>query len=445
MNPAAESRATASATATATATATAMSALDPLVSPVGVVGGLRRAAAPRGLAQLHVWVGSAGSGRPGVRGHHRPELGSARLFDDPDLARLVAIAETTERYAGRNLHHTPRVATETALRDAGEAVLDMSRVARCSATEHARPGCPLEPHDPAAPIRWVGGTDLHTGAPVWVPAVMAGYGVKAGAGERFWYQISTGTAVHTDPVRALTGALMEVIERDLIAVLWQQRLPVPPLGRRHRTAEVDRLLDWAARRFLTTHLFDATTDLGIPTVYALQTAAFDTRARRVVGAGTGSTLGEAAGKALLEMATLREAFHADEKIPQRPEDFSWVMHGAMFMAQPEHADAFDWLVQQRPPSDADPRIPDDPDELLRHLLDLLDARGMPAVVVDHTSRELAQCGLTALTVVVPDLQPMSLHPLAQFRAHPRLYDAPRRMGLPSHPEQELNPWPQPFA
>jgi ribosomal protein S12 methylthiotransferase accessory factor len=423
----------------------APSTLDPLVSPVGVVGGLRRAAAPRGLPRLNVWVGSAGSGRPGHRGHHRPELGSARILDDPGLARLVAIAETTERYAGRNLSHPPVTSTEAAL---SGRVLDMSRVPRCSDAEYARPGCPLEPYDPARPIRWVPGTDLHTGEPTWVPAVMASYGVKPVAGERFWYQISTGTAVHTDPVKALTGALMEVIERDLIAVLWLQRLPVPQLDPRHITAEVELLLGWAQRRFLTTHLFDATTDLGVPTVYALQTAEFDARARRVVGCGTGTTLGEAAGKALLEMATLREAFHADEKIPDRPQDFTWVMHGAMYMAEPRHAAAFGFLLDGlagRPARVGVPRLPDEPQELLRHLLDLLAGRDMQAVVVDHTSRELAYAGLTALTVVVPDLQPMSLHPLAQFRAHPRLQDAPRRMGYPSVGEEELNPWPQPFA
>ena len=73
------------------------------------------------------------------------------------------------------------------------------------------------------------------------------------------------------------------------------------------------------------------------------------------------------------------------------------------------------------------------------------ARDMPAVVVDRTSGDLAEAGLTCVSVVIPDLQPMSLRPLAQFKAHPRLYDAPARMGYPVRPEDELNPWPQPFA
>ena len=48
-------------------------------------------------------------------------------------------------------------------------------------------------------------------------------------------------------------------------------------------------------------------------------------------------------------------------------------------------------------------------------------------------------------VIIPELQPMSLRPLAQYRAHPRLYTAPRAMGHRALPESRLNRWPQPIA
>ena len=66
------------------------------------------------------------------------------------------------------------------------------------------------------------------------------------------------------------------------------------------------------------------------------------------------------------------------------------------------------------------------------------------MAVDRTPAELGAVGLTAVSVIIPDLQPMSLFPLAQYRAHPRLYQAPELMGYPSHSEKDLNPWPQPF-
>jgi ribosomal protein S12 methylthiotransferase accessory factor len=421
-----------------------VSTLDRLLSPVGVISGLRRAIAPRGLDRLSVWLGSAGSGFPG-HGDVRSDVGSSRLLDDPDLARIVALAETAERYAGRNLAHRPVLATAAQL---DGPTLDMDRVARCSPSEYADPHCLLRPYDAAEAIRWVPGTDLHTGAPVHVPAVMVSNAPAARPAERFWAQISTGTAVHTDPVRAVVGALLEIVERDLIAVLWLQRLPLPPLASRHVTDRVRYLVEWARRRFLDTYLFDATSDLGVPTVYVLQTADFDDRAHRVIGCGTGRTLGEAAEKALLELATIRAAFHNDEPVPDRPQDFTSVMHGARYLGRRDRAAAFDFLLDgldRRPAREHDPRLPDEPGALLRCLLDLLRARDMSAVVVEHPLRELAYAELTAVTVVVPDLMPMSLVPFARYLAHPRLYDAPRLMGHPVHPEAEVNPWPQPFA
>jgi ribosomal protein S12 methylthiotransferase accessory factor len=89
-------------------------------------------------------------------------------------------------------------------------------------------------------------------------------------------------------------------------------------------------------------------------------------------------------------------------------------------------------------------LPDDPADALAWLLDTLSRKGMQAIAVDRTPRELRAAGLTAVNVVIPDLQPMSLYPLSQCRAHPRLYQAPLLMGYPSHSEEDLNPWPQPF-
>lgn len=70
---------------------------------------------------------------------------------------------------------------------------------------------------------------------------------------------------------------------------------------------------------------------------------------------------------------------------------------------------------------------------------------MQVIAIERTTRELREVGLTSVNVVIPDLQPMSLAPFAQFKAHPRLYDAPSAMGYPVRSKEELNPWPQPFA
>jgi ribosomal protein S12 methylthiotransferase accessory factor len=418
--------------------------IDTLVSPLGVVGSIRRAVGASGLSRVHVHVASLGSGVPG-HGSHRLEAGTGRVLDNRDLATTVAIAEAAERYAGVNLHDDV-VSARWAQLD-GPA-LDMSRVPRCSAREYAHPRCPVVPFDDSVPIRWVHGIDLVSGEQIYVPAVMACYGAHPEPAERFWYQISTGSAVHTDPRKALLGAILEVIERDSVAILWLQRLALPLLASDLLTDPVRYLLDWSDAHFIKTYLFDATTDLGVPTVYCLQVAEHDRHARHVVGCATAFSLAEAAEKALLESLMIRGLFYTDDPLPDDLADFSSVTHSARYMARPEHADAFAFLVRdsvERRRTVRGSELPADLDGALRQLIRTLAAMGMQAVAVDRTPRELADVGLTAVAVIIPDLQPMSLRPLAQFRGHPRLYTAPGRMGYRCLGEEELNPWPQPFA
>ena len=42
--------------------------------------------------------------------------------------------------------------------------------------------------------------------------------------ERFINMVSTGTAAHSDLREAVLGGLLEVVERDAIALTWLQRL-----------------------------------------------------------------------------------------------------------------------------------------------------------------------------------------------------------------------------
>jgi ribosomal protein S12 methylthiotransferase accessory factor len=229
--------------------------------------------------------------------------------------------------------------------------------------------------------------------------------------------------------------------------VWRQRLPIPLSGPESRSPVTDHLVSWAERHFIQTYLLDATTDLGVPTVYCLQVAEHDRRARHVVGCSTGRNMAQAAEKALIEAVSFRGSFYRDDDIPSDYAKFCNLEDGARYMGTPERSAAFGFLVdgaEQRPVVSRE-ALPTDPDAALARLIAIFTEREMPVAVVDRTTRELAAAGLTCVSVVIPDLQPMSLKPLAQFLAHPRLYDAPARMGYRVSTEGELNPWPQPFA
>jgi ribosomal protein S12 methylthiotransferase accessory factor len=425
--------------------------VESLVSPYGVVAHVSRRRGPRGLAEFGAWLALLGSGSCDHRGlskarSARPVRASGLDPADPDRGRLIAIAEAAERYAAGDFLGEPvRVARADEL---DGAVIDLASVPRCSASELAADGCPLSAPDPGATVRWVRGVDLATAEPIWLPAVMACYRLPdLRSGERFWLRISTGYAVHTDPVEAIIRGVCEVIERDAIAVTWLQRLPLPLIGPKAQSGLIDEVLSRCGRHFVQTYLFDATSDMGVPTVYCLQIAQYDTSMRQAVSCATGRTTVAAAEKALMEAVRYRVPGLERREVPQDFRDFSGVTDGAAYMGRPEMSAAFDFLTEGAPHRLAPPRVPlpAEPVQALAAITDTLEAAGMRAIAVDRTTRELAAVGLTAVCVLVPDLQPMSLHPLAQYRAHRRLYDAPLRMGYRSLEEEELNPWPQPFA
>lgn len=420
------------------------SGLSGLVSPFGIVGRVQGGPTLRGLPMVTQYVALVGAVAPASR--EIAGVGSA--VGDPRAARTVALAEAAERYVGLEPGAVSDYRWARAA-DLDDAIVDPTRIPLCTDAEYAAPGCPLTRFDADAKIRWCRGIDLYSGEDLWVPAVMAVYGLRDRVpAERFWHSISTGYAVHTDPFAALCAAICEVIERDIIEVLWSQRLPLPLIAAGELNARSRRLLEWAEDHFLTFSVFDATSDMAVPTAYCLQIAEHDPLARQLVSCATGITLGAAAEKAVLDGISLRNSF-GRHTCPVKTDfrDFTDIDDGTRFMALAERASAFDFLTagcRERVPA-ARPGLPQVSSDRLGALIGKLADRGFQAVAVDRTTKELAAAGLTAVCAFIPDLQPMTLHPLARFHAHPRLYEAPVRMGYRALPETELNPWPQPFA
>src|SRR5262249_52574232 len=152
---------------------------------------------------------------------------------------------------------------------------DLDTVPRCSEIELAHPRCPVVAPSKRAPIRWVRGVSLLDGRPAWVPAAMVFMKLAPlCATERFTLQISTGCAAHVSIDRVLVSGLSEVIERDAISLVWLQQLPLPRIELDDVPAWLDAYLAREARQAggVETAFFDATTDLGVPTVYGVQRA-----------------------------------------------------------------------------------------------------------------------------------------------------------------------------
>ncbi|MEV0693828.1 YcaO-like family protein [Streptomyces sp. NPDC050388] len=374
----------------------------------------------------------------------REEVWGSGRSTDPDLAWRISAIEALERVA----NYTPRSGVVVSDAVSLPTAIDLDAVPRCSAAERANPKCGLTLPDKRQAIRWVPGVRVETGEPVHLPAVMTCLGFPELPGERFWMAVSTGVAVGVTWESALASGLCEVIERDMVAVTWLQRLRLPHMEPGALTLEGARLVDWCARKFITAHLFDATSEIGVPTVYCVFEAPHDGLAGRVVSAAAGSDLAGAAEHALAEGVTLRMAVRDAARLA--PEECEPLMKGAVWHGARENAAAFDFLLTGRAgrpaaPAAAPPDASDSDAARLRSLVARCEQAGHPVYAADITTPELRGIGLHVACAVVPTLQPLTFGRHAQYRGHPRLYRLPALLGHPVAGEKELNSLPQPFA
>jgi ribosomal protein S12 methylthiotransferase accessory factor len=381
--------------------------------------------------------------------HHRSSFVGTGFGFDRAGAALRSRAEALERYCSY-VYQKEQLLIASA-DELGDEAIDLDTLPRCSPTEISDPRCPLVNPDKRARIRWVRGLCLKTGRVVYIPAVLVYlYTGFLSREERICIQITTGCAAHTSFERALIAGILEVIERDAIAISWLQKLSLPRIELSEIPSGLKEQWDAYQRgsERLNYFFFDATTDLGFPVIYGLQVSDVDDRITTLVSCSAGLDAVSAVEKVMADLAACREAFRVPRHVPARPEECEELLHGATYMARREMSHAFDFLMSSTRTmklKDMPDLRMDDPREVLRRLLDTLQEACLDAFAIDLTTDEALRAGMRVVRVVIPGLQPFSFHSRAQYLGHPRLFELPQRMGYHSLAEKELNQWPQPFA
>lgn len=439
-----------------------------LESPFGLVSRTAELPQAAGEPVFSIWTGFLGDPSQSLRSQrswaHRSESGN---FDgaggavDPERARHIAIVETMERYSSCSWTEEELIWDTPA--GLGDAAIGPERWPACSATELADPRCGLVAPDSRIPLRWVKGWSLTRGREVFVPAVLVylNFPVRSPS-ERFTNPVSTGTAAHSDLREAVLGGLLEVVERDAIALTWLQRLRLPrvvvdPFALDPVTAEYHRV---GTSTELEVHLRDATTDYGVPTLYAVQTSRVDPELAQVVAATCDVDPQRALAKIHRELASLRIALRSHARGPRAEEikgqDLT-VVGGALAAADASMRHVFDFLLEGPRPEhalagignlggvDDGGRLAAPAPDPLERVMASLEGAGAEAVVVDITTDEARQVGMHVVKALIPEAMPLSFSHHARYLATPRLYEAPRAMGLTVHAEEDVNPVRQPFA
>lgn len=361
-------------------------------------------------------------------------------------AFICALVESLERYATMvYLNDEIEIACTAEM---GNACIDMQTIPCCSLKELADPKCPVTPLDRNEPIRWIKAYSIVKDRCEYVPLAMSHLLNDLWPSERFWIPISTGVAAHTDYYTAVVSAICEVIERDALALTWLAKLP---LSKIHLDSDIP---DKHRERFnnlessqLVQHFFNATTEFKVPTVYSVQLCQGHPTLSQFVSCATDFSAYDACAKTVREAGNARIMFQNEVKVPDRVEDFFALEHGAAFMGLEKNKEAFNFLLdsdKQQDISILEAGLPTTPKGQLQYLVDQFKSRNMDIAIVDLTTDDLREHGLSVIRAIIPDLMPMPYVQRARFLGHPRLYQYATSMGI-NLTEDHVNPFPQPFA
>jgi ribosomal protein S12 methylthiotransferase accessory factor len=371
---------------------------------------------------------------------------SAGTSLDANEAAARAIGEALERYCGLNTE----VAVEKAsLRD---GVL-LGRWPVCAPDEPCLASFRSLPSE--IPLTQVWARRLSDGTSVLVPAGFVCLGFHPNPPEPpITLPISTGLAFHPELHQAIWRGLCEVVERDAVMSFWWIHRAVPEIDLSAAPHIVRERLDRLMGRGMTARLYDITTELGIPTVFCVLSAA--RYPHLAVSAATRASPAVACAKALDEVVSLRVALQARAMEPgaarsgtsdpteERP--VTLVDHARRYASGDRDA-AFDFLLGSGQPAIAYPLFaersiaePADMDSLTR-IAERLEGNDVSVLWVDLTAPEVSEIG-AAVRVVIPELVPLSPDDNVRWLGTTRLL---RRAGVETAARSAFTSHPHPFA
>ena len=271
-----------------------------------------------------------------------------------------------------------------------------------------RPLChPADPPDlDSRQTLWIEGFDLLVDGPRWLPyeCVHTDYTLPQPPRRAELISSTNGLASGNTLLEAVCHALCEVIERDATC-LWRE---LDRAGREARRVDLDTVDDGACREMLTylaaadfaVGVWDTTTDIGVPSFYALITDQRRPLSHSGTGAGCHPCRSIALARALSEAVQVRTTYISGAR-----DDLS---HGEF---QPHVLDARHEgerrLMGTAPPRATFGDVPDHPHETFAEDLDFLLARlraaGFGQAVMVDVTGEAAWPAVAR--VVVPGLEP----------------------------------------
>ncbi len=346
-------------------------------------------------------------------------------------ARTSALCEALERYCGVFRGDEFRITAAAA--ELGEAAVHPNSCMGFSAAQYAarevwnrREGdfnWVPEPFDEHRRVEWVPVWSLTHRRHKYVPAAYCYYNYPVHAEHDFCRADSNGNAAGTSLEDAILQGLLELIERDSVALWWYNRVrrPAVDLGS-FSSAFFEAVQAYHARLGRQVWVLDVTADLGVPAMAAVSWKRGSGAPNFVLGFGAHFDPEIAVSRALSEMNQFLPVLLEGRRRRLATEEITETQYLLPDETQPA-----------RRPSDY---VRVDGTDLLGDIeasAELLRGKGMEVLVLDQSRSDVE---LPVVKVLAPGLRPF----WARF-APGRLYTVPVELGWLAVPkrEEELNP------
>lgn len=414
-----------------------------VLGPLGLVRSCDVVPRQPGTPRLHIRMGRGPRRMPGWP--RMPTLDGTGVSTGEDEARLAAIAETVERYAGMAPVSDDRLVSAP-YSDLGDTAVDPGRFALLSDAQYGR-FPQLQALSDTKVVDWCWAYSLTAGRAALVPAGVVYTSRARRPPNDFIPELTTtGTACHVSMPHAVLAGLCEVLERDALTIAWRNRLPHPSLDASGTSIEalLAGPLAAGAARF---DLFSVPSDSPFSVVLAVAQGSGGWP-HAAVGAACRPHPVAAARRALLEASQILSRLV--DRHPRRPPRVRTFDDRAALYAGAREASLLRRVLGHGP------RLPlaglgaadaGTVGDQLALAGAALAERGLEVLVVELTTPDVAATGYRVVRVVVPGAVDMNPDARCPFLGGQRLYDVPVRLGL--HPravaENEVNRLPVPLA
>jgi ribosomal protein S12 methylthiotransferase accessory factor len=270
--------------------------------------------------------------------------------------------------------------------------------------------------------------------------------------------ISTGASCGNSLEEAILYGIYECIERDAFAISWLNKLPLSGIDL--LSSNNNKIKKIFRENFQVSNIeysiCDMTLDLEIPSFIALNIG--DSNYGTLVGIGCATRLNpeEALQKVLIEVGQNRPFLRyliKNSPVWKSKSDFSDIinfdLHGQLYTRQPELIPVLDFIrypTSKKKIEEVKNKSSNNVYRDIQTCLDIFKKKNFDVIVVDITTRDIAEVGLKVVRVIIPKLQPIHGDHNFKYLGGKRLYQVPVELGYfeKEKTPEELNAYPHPF-